>query len=162
MPPKDQEVSQSQNETLGTDHVGSVESSGKETQGNNPPVIKSDTTKNKFIVELTLVEDPRISESETLPTVTKYHLSQQTVAYINCNGVDVPTVQSRSMWLKLSGDNPLDLENGDTFKLDKRNTRLTKSSWLSNPENPDSEVYSTHWITPKEFPMRDNEVPAEW
>jgi hypothetical protein len=124
--------------------------------------VKSDSKKNKFIVELTVIADPLVND-EVTPPVTKYHLSQQTIAYLPINGKEYATVQARSMWLKLAGDNPLELEEGDTFELDKRNTRLTKSTWLANPENPDdATTYYTHWITPKEFTMQDNHVLAEW
>ena len=160
--PKDQAaVSQSQDETLGTDHLGSVEPSGEETQGNNPPASKSSSKTNKFILELTLIEDPRVND-EVEPPITKYHLQQQTVAYFTINGKEMATMQSRSVWLKLVGDNPLELEKDDTFELNIKNTRLTKSSWLSDPDNPDSEVYFTHWVTPKDLPMPAGHELAEW
>jgi hypothetical protein len=123
---------------------------------------KSASKPNKFIVELTVIADPLVND-EVTPPVTKYHLSQQTIAYLPINGKEYATVQARSMWLKLAGDNPLELEEGDTFELDKRNTRLTKSSWLANPDDPnDNTMYYTHWITPKEFTMQANHVLAEW
>jgi hypothetical protein len=156
------EVSQSQDETLGTDHLGSVESNGTETQGNNPPAGKSASKPNKFIVELTVIDEPKVND-EVTPPITKYHLQQQTIAYFTINGQEVPTVQTRSLWMKVSGDNPLELEEGDTFELDKRDTRLTKSTWLANPDDPDDNtMHYTHWVNPKVFTMPENHVLAEW
>jgi hypothetical protein len=151
MPPKEQDESLLREEVVVTPATPAAAE-------NN---VKSDTKPNKFVVELTLIADPKVNDDLPHP-VTKYHLQQQTIAFLTINGEEFPTIRSRSLWLKLSGDNPLQLEKDDTFQLDKRNTRLTKSSWLSDPDDPESEVYSTHWVTPKEFPLQDNHVLAEW
>ena len=156
------EVSQSQDETLGTDHLGSIETKGPETEAITPSdMLPQDSRKSKFLLELVLLEDPKVND-EVTPPVTKYHLQQQTVAYFTINGKEMPTIQSRSLWLKLVGDNPLALDKEDTFELNIKNTRLTKSSWLSDKDDPDSEVYYTHWVTPKDFPMPAGHEPAEW
>lgn len=149
------EVPQSQEETLGTEHEGAA------TQVEDVKSEEQPVKLGKNQVRLTVLADPKVND-EVTPHVTKYKLSQQNVEYFEIDGVQVPTIQTRTLWLKVVGDNPLDKEEGDTLILSKINTRLTKSTWLSDKDDPDSEVYFTHWINPRSFTMPENHVPAEW
>lgn len=142
-------------ETLGTEHEGAP------TQVEDVKSEEQPVKLGKNQVKLTVIADPKVNY-EVKPHVTKYKLSQQNVEYFNIDGKEVPTIQSRTLWLKVVGDNPLDKEKDDTLILSKINTRLTKSTWLSDPDDPDSEVYFTHWINPRSFTMPENHVPAEW
>lgn len=154
--PKEKVPQSPDTETLGTEHEGAP----SQVKDVNPKENPAEQL-GKFDVLLRVVEDPKVN-NEVNPPITKYHLSQETIAYFTIDGKEHATKQARSLWLKLIGDNPLDKEKDDTLILNKKDTRLTKSSWLSDPDDPDSEMYYTHWINPKVFTMQPGHEPAEW